>query len=102
MATPLISFYNLEHRETDIILLIRVNYINQGGSHILAQLISDFINYVEQVNFKVKSREAITSRLGQLVAYCEPHNIQDISAIVLFMSGKAKSGRCTSFSTFSR
>jgi len=47
----------------------------------LAQLISDFINYAEHVNFKVKSREAITSRLGQLAAYCESHNIQDINKI---------------------
>lgn len=47
----------------------------------LAQLIFDFINYAEYVNFKVKSREAITSRLGQLAAYCDSHNIQDINEI---------------------
>jgi len=47
----------------------------------LAQLIFDFINYAEQVNFKVKSREAITSRLKQLAAYCDSHNIQDINEI---------------------
>lgn len=47
----------------------------------LAQLISDFIDYAEQVNFKVKSLEAITSRLNQLAAYCELHSIHDISEI---------------------
>ena len=47
----------------------------------LAQLISDFINYAEHVNFKAKSREAITSRLGQLASYCDSHSIQDINEI---------------------
>ncbi|NOY73063.1 MAG: tyrosine-type recombinase/integrase [Gammaproteobacteria bacterium] len=47
----------------------------------LAQLISDFINYAEQVNFKAKSREAVTLRLNQLADYCESHNIQDINKI---------------------
>lgn len=47
----------------------------------LTQLITDFIAYTEQVNFKVKSREAITSRLKQLAAYCESNNIHDVNDI---------------------
>jgi len=47
----------------------------------LAQLITDFIDYTEQVNFKAKSREAAKSRLNQLAAFCESQNLQNVSDI---------------------
>lgn len=47
----------------------------------LTQLIADFINYAEQVNFKAKSREAISLRLNQLATYCESGNIHDINEL---------------------
>lgn len=47
----------------------------------LAQLIADFIDYTEHVNFKERSRQAVKSRLKQLTDYCEYHNIQDVKDI---------------------
>jgi len=47
----------------------------------LAQLINDFIDYTEHVNFKIRSRGAVKSRLKQLAAYCKSQNIQDVSDI---------------------
>lgn len=63
----------------------------------LAQLISDFIDYAEQVNFKVKSREAITSRLNQLDAYCDLYSIHDISEITFqhLLNFVAEFGYCS-------
>ncbi len=47
----------------------------------LTQLIADFIEYTEHVNFKERSRDAIKSRLKQLSAYCESQNIQNVNDI---------------------
>lgn len=47
----------------------------------LTQLIADFIEYTEQVNFKKRSRDAVKSRLKQLSAYCESQNIQHVNDI---------------------
>lgn len=63
----------------------------------LAQFIFDFISYAEQVNFKVKSREAIVLRLKQLAAYCDSHNIQNINEITFqhLLSFVAEFGYCS-------
>ena len=47
----------------------------------LTQLIADFIEYTEHVNFKKRSRDAVKSRLKQLSTYCESQNIQDVNDI---------------------
>ena len=47
----------------------------------LTQLIADFIDYTEHVNFKERSRQAVKSRLKQLADYCKYHNIQDVKDI---------------------
>lgn len=47
----------------------------------LTQLIADFIDYTEHVNFKKRSRDAVKSRLKQFTAYCESQNIQNINDI---------------------
>ena len=47
----------------------------------LTQLITDFIEYTEHVNFKTRSRDAVKSRLKQLAAYCESQIIQNVNDI---------------------
>jgi len=49
----------------------------------LTQLISDFIDYTEQVNFKARSRETAKLRLKRLIAYCESQNIQNVNSITI-------------------
>lgn len=63
----------------------------------LTQLIADFIDYTKQVNFKARSHEAITSRLNQLAAYCQSHEICDVNDITFqnLLSFVAEFGYCS-------